>query len=100
MSLKIGNNGLYSILGYMNVEKKYYTLFSGGSNSIHTGMGENEYSATCIGDELSLNINGKDVNVVKDTMHQLGDGQVGIGVSSGAVFPILEEIYMFKIEKP
>ena len=97
---KIGNNGLYSIMGFMNVEQKYYTLFSGGSNAIHTGMGENEYTATCTGNELSLSINGKAVNTVKDTMHTFGDGKVGVGVSSSTVSPILEEIDMFMTEKP
>jgi hypothetical protein len=97
---RIGNGGLYSILGYMVVEKKYYTLFSGGSNAVHTGMGVNKYSATCIGNELSLFINGKAVNTVKDTMHQFKDGKVGIGVSSKDVSPILEEIDSFTIEKP
>jgi hypothetical protein len=97
---KIGNDGLYSILGYMAVEKKYYPLTTGGSNSIHTGMGINEYSVTCIGNELSLVINGNEVRSVNDTMHQLGEGKVGIAVSSGDVFPILEEINWFKTEKP
>lgn len=97
---KIGNDGLYSILGYMVVEKKYYTLFSGGSNAIHTGMGVNEYTVTCVGNELSLSINGKAVNTVKDNMHQLGDGKVGVGVSSKDVFPILDEIDSFMVDKP
>ena len=97
---RIGNNGLYSILGYMVVEKKYYTLFSGGSNAIHTGMGVNEYSATCSGNKLSLSINGKEVNTVKDNMHTFGEGKVGIASSSNDVFPILNEIDWFKIEKP
>lgn len=97
---RIGNNGLYSILGYMVVEKKYYTLFSGGSNAIHTGMGVNEYSATCTGNKLSLSINGKDVNTVKDNMHNFGEGKVGIASSSTDVFPVLNEIDWFKVEKP
>jgi hypothetical protein len=96
----IKNNGLYSILGYMAVEKKYYTLFNGGSNAIHVGMGVNEYSATCKGNELSLSINGKAVNTVKDSMHQFGEGKVGLGSSSNDEFTSLNEVDWFKIEKP
>jgi hypothetical protein len=97
---RIGNDGLYSILAFMAVERHYYNLQSGGSTAILSGMGVNEYSATCNANELSLSINGTKVASIKDNMHQLGTGKVGFAVSSYDILPILIEINWFKIEKP
>lgn len=97
---RIGNDGLYSILTFMAMENRYYTLQSGGSTAIISGMGVNEYSATCNKNELSLTINGTQAAVVKENLHQLGPGKVGMGVSSYDILPILVEINWFKVEQP
>lgn len=96
---QIGNDGLYSILAFMAVERRYYTLYSGGSKAILSGMGVNEYSASCINNELTLFINGNKVTSIKDFKHQLGAGKVGFGVSSNETIPVLVEIDWFKVEE-
>src|SRR5215211_7404283 len=55
----IANNGLYDIL-YAEVldsgKIRWNRIANGGSNAINQGKEVNEYSITCQGDELTLNI--------------------------------------------
>ncbi len=99
----IANNGLYNILfaevtasGKIN----YLRIANGGSKDIRAGLGVNEYTAKCQGDELALTINGAKVISIKDKKYGLRDGQVGVSVSSFNVLPILIEMDWFKVSEP
>ncbi len=98
--LNIANNGLYSVLAFVNADNRYYTIFDGGSNLIKSGKGVNDYTFICQGDELTVGINGTAIKTVKETKHQLREGQVGFGVSSFDVTPILVEVDSFGISQP
>src|SRR5215213_7977958 len=99
----IANNGLYNIL-YAEVldngKIRYNRIANGGSNAINQGKEVNEYSATCQGDELTLNINGDEVISIKDKQYGLRSGQVGVSVSSFNVLPILIEMDWIRISEP
>jgi hypothetical protein len=99
----IANNGLYNIL-YGEVmddgDIRYNRIANGGSNAINQGKEVNEYSATCQGEELTLNINGDEVISIKDKQYGLRSGQVGISVSSENVLPILIEMDWIRISEP
>src|SRR5215211_5904586 len=99
----IANNGLYDIL-YAEVldngKIQYNRVANGGSNSINQGKEINEYSITCQGDELTLNINGDEVISIKDKKYGLRSGQAGISVSSFNVLPILIEMDWIQISEP
>jgi len=99
----IANNGLYDIY-YAEVtssgEISYTRITNGGSNSIKQGKEVNEYSISCKGDELSLTINGDEVNTVTEKNYGLRDGQVGVSVSSFNVLPILIEMDWIEISEP
>jgi len=99
----IANNGLYEILFAEvldNGKIRYNRIANGGSNAINQGKEVNEYSATCQGDELTLNINGDEVISIKDKKYVLRSGQVGISVSSFNVLPILIEMDWIRISEP
>jgi hypothetical protein len=99
----IANNGLYNILFAEKLSSgkiRYNRVANGGSNDIKAGLGVNEYSAKCVGDELSLKINGADVVKIKDKKYGLRSGQVGVSVSSFNVLPILIEMDWFKVSEP
>ena len=99
----IANNGLYEILYAEVLESgkiRYNRVANGGSNAINQGKEVNEYSATCQGDELTLNINGDEVISIKEKKYGLRQGQVGISVSSFNVLPILIEMDWIKISEP
>ena len=99
----IANNGLYDIF-YAEVDSSgdigYTRITNGGSNAIKQGKEVNEYSISCKGDELSLTINGDEVNTVTEKTYGLREGQVGISVSAFDVLPILIEMDWVKISEP
>jgi hypothetical protein len=99
----IANNGLYDIL-YAEVldngKIRWNRVANGGSNAINQGKEVNEYSITCQGEELTLNINGDEVISIKEKRYGLRSGQVGISVSSFDVLPILIEMDWLRISEP
>ncbi|MCI0520803.1 MAG: S1C family serine protease [Chloroflexi bacterium] len=97
--INIWNSGKYDIFYYDSlVADDYKQLFSGGSTAIKTGKDINEYTVTCIGDELSLYVNGQHVRTVKDK--NLKEGQFGVGVSSFDVTPIIVELDFYSASVP
>ncbi len=96
----IANNGLYSILAYVEQDRRYYTIYNGGSTLIKQGKDENEYTFICKDDELTGGINGVEVKTIKDTKYKLRDGKVGFSVSSFDVLPILVNVDYFQISEP
>jgi hypothetical protein len=99
----IANNGLYDIL-YAEVQSDgdiaYNTIANGGSNAINQGKEVNEYSIICNGDELTLFINGDEVNSLTEKNYGLRSGQIGVSVSSFNVLPILIEMDWIKVSEP
>jgi hypothetical protein len=99
----IANNGLYDIL-YAEVldsgKISWNRIANGGSNAINQGKEVNEYSITCQGEELTLNINGDEVISIKESRYGLRSGQVGVSVSSFNVLPILIEMDWIRISEP
>src|SRR5687768_5903151 len=81
----IANNGLYDIL-YAEVldngKIRWNRVANGGSNAINQGKEVNEYSITCQGEDLTLNINGDKVISIKEKKYGLRSGLAGISVSS------------------
>lgn len=91
----IANNGLYWILAF--VDNEYKQIYSGGSNLIKQGKDTNLYKASCIGNELSLFINGQEARTVEDSTYGLKEGQVGLSVTSFNVLPIEIDFEYFTI---
>jgi hypothetical protein len=99
----IANNGLYDILFAEvldNGKIRWNRVANGGSNAINQGKEVNEYSITCQGEELTLNINGDEVISIKERNYRLRSGQAGISVSSFDVLPILIEMDWLRISEP
>jgi len=99
----IANNGLYWIYAFDAqglVAKGYNTIYNGGSTAIKQGKDVNTYAATCKGNQLSLSINGTEVKTIKDSKFQFREGNVGFGVSSFGVTPILVEVDKFIVSQP
>ena len=99
----IANSGLYDIY-YAGVTKSgkisYTQITNGGSNSIKQGKEVNEYAISCKGQELTLFINGDQVNSITEKKYGLREGQIGVSVSSFNVLPILIEMDWVKISQP
>jgi hypothetical protein len=96
----IANNSLYWILACIQADKKYYTLYNGGSTAIKQGKDVNDYTLGCIGNSLILWIDGSEVRAVKDNIYKLREGQIGVGVSSLDVTPIIVEWDSITVSQP
>ncbi|HSF80454.1 MAG TPA: S1C family serine protease, partial [Anaerolineales bacterium] len=95
----IANNGEYWIYWYDDVtEDGYVELWHGGSTLIKMGKDINEYTAYCVGDTLSLWINGVEVKTL--TNKNLKSGRAGLSVSSFNVTPIIVEFDYFAVGVP
>jgi len=95
----ISNGGLYDIFRFDANVRDYITLGSGGTTSIITGQGTNEYAIECNGDELSLFVNGGPaIKTVRDST--LTTGKIGLSVSSFPVTPIILEFDYLEVSQP
>jgi hypothetical protein len=88
----VQNDGLYQIWAYSN---GYHLLVDGGSTAIRTGQASNEITTACVGNTLSLNINGVETRTITDSKYFLGQGQVGFGVNISALNPVTPVIVSF-----
>ncbi len=82
----VGSDGYYTIYSY-NGLSGFTQLYSGGSQAIKTGDDMNVFTATCIGNELSLAINGVETRTV--TNDDWTRGNVGVSVSAYDVLPVV-----------
>jgi S1-C subfamily serine protease len=92
----ISNGGEYFI--YAHVDGGFETVANGGSTAVRQGKDTNTYAASCIGNDLTLYINGVEVKSVSENIHGLREGQVGFGVSSFDVLPIEVAVNSFTIQ--
>jgi hypothetical protein len=98
----ISNNGKYAIYAFGpdgSIPQGGNLLAEGGSSEIHTGKSENIYTAVCKDSDLSLAINGKQVQIVK-ARYDFTEGNIGIGFSALLNNPIDLEIASLKISQP
>jgi WD40 repeat protein len=99
----VSNAGLYSIDVYdpsLAVDQRYIQLVSGGSGAIKNGKTTNTYTATCNGGELTLSINGTQVNTITDNKYNFASGKIGIGVSSPQTLPVDVSIDSVTVSQP
>jgi hypothetical protein len=95
----VTSDGLWFLFDYNEGNAKRYTLIgNGGSTAIKTGQNANEYKMTCIGNEISVYINGQKARTIKSDLYT--EGQVGFNVSSLDLFPIEIKVSEFEISKP
>ena len=96
----ISNGGEWWIWAYDGTTGQYDMLASGGSMAVKMGKDINEYVIACDSNTLSLYINGTHTHTLTDKRYAFREGQVGIGVSSFDVLPILLEFDWVEIAQP
>lgn len=91
---------LYAVT--INEENKavYNRIDNGGASSLKQGKEVNEYGMTCIGTEITLFVNGKELKTRVEDDYAFRDGLVGFNISSLNVFPIILEVDWFKVSEP
>jgi S1-C subfamily serine protease len=79
---------------------KYNILNNGGTTALKQGKDVNEYKMDCVGNEITMYINGTELKTVKDTTYGYDKGQVGFNISSLNVLPITVNVNWFDIAQP
>lgn len=99
---RISNNQTYSIYAFGpdgEQPQGGYELANANSTAIRTGLVKNVYTATCKGNELSLNVNDTPITSVP-ARYDLPEGNIGIGFSSPKRLPVDLEFESVKISEP
>jgi hypothetical protein len=91
----VTSGGLWNLYYYTGVNT---VIGTGAVTALKSGQNINEYEMTCLGNEISLKVNGQDVRTVKDD--NLTDGQVGFSISSIQFFPVEIEVKQFEVAEP
>jgi serine protease Do len=82
------------------VDGKYNILDNGGTTALKQGKEVNEYRMDCVGDEITLYINGTELKTVKDSTYGFNEGSVGFNISSLNVLPVTVDVNWFDIAQP
>jgi S1-C subfamily serine protease len=82
------------------VDGKYNILDNGGTTALKQGKEVNEYRMDCVGDEVTLYINGTELKTVKDSTYGFNEGSVGFNISSLNVLPVTVDVNWFDIAQP
>jgi len=96
----ISNGGEWWIWAYDAPTDQYDMLASGGSMAVRMGKDINQYTAICDSNTLVLFINGDHTHTLTDKQYAFREGQIGIGVSSFDVLPIIIEFDWIDINQP
>lgn len=94
--LSLTGGGEWNLYDYNG---EYNPLANGGTALIKYGKSTNEYEMLCMGNEISLRINGQLVTTFKINKDLYTQGQVGLSVSSAAVFPIDIRLIEFEVSQ-
>ena len=79
---------------------KYNILDNGGTNALKQGKEVNEYRLDCVGDQITMYVNGNEIKSVKDSTYGYNEGAVGYNISSLNVLPITVNVNWFDIAQP
>jgi S1-C subfamily serine protease len=82
------------------VDGKYNILDNGGTTALKQGKEVNEYRMDCVGDEITLYVNGTELKTVTDSTYGFNEGAVGFNISSLNVLPITVNVNWFDIAQP
>ena len=92
----VTSGGLWYLYDASNDD--YTDISNGGTTALKTGQNVNDYEMRCIGNNISLYINGQEVTTIKDDLYK--EGQVGFNISSLNVYPIEVQVIELEISEP
>jgi hypothetical protein len=75
----------------------YNTIGNGGTTALKLGQAINDYEMRCVGNTISLFVNGQEVRTVTSDLYT--KGQVGFNISSLDVFPIEILVSEFEVSE-
>ena len=94
----VTGGGLYFINRFDGITGEFVQLATGGSFDINLGQRTNDITARCVGDQLTLIVNDKELRTVQDDI--FSSGYVGLSISSFNNYPVVIEISEFRASVP
>ncbi len=96
----VGSDGMWYL--YAHDENGYDTMAQAGAASLKQGHATNVYAMDCVGDEISMYVNGVELpySPFRLLKYFFEDGQVGFNVSSISSTPVIAEVNWFKVDQP
>jgi serine protease Do len=94
----VESGGVWYLYAHTNGE--YKILSNGGTQALKQGKEVNEYKMDCVGDEITMYINGSELKTVKDNTYSFNEGLVGFNISSLNVLPVTVNVNWFDIAQP
>ncbi len=91
---------LYAVTFNEDDQAVYNRIDNGGAASLKQGKEVNEYGMSCVGEEITLFVNGKELKTRVEEDYSFREGLVGFNISSLNVFPIILEVDWFKVSEP
>jgi hypothetical protein len=92
----VTSGGLWDLYDASNGD--YRSINNGGTTALKTGQNVNEFEMRCIGNQISLYVNGQEVTTIENSAY--AEGQVGFSVSSLDIYPIEVQVSEFEISEP
>jgi hypothetical protein len=97
---QVSNSGQYGIYAFDAANQTVVPLATNNSTAIKSGLAQNTYIASCVGNTLTLSINGQQVESVTDSQFNFTQGQIGFGVSSPQGIPVDVQINSLEVSEP
>lgn len=97
---QVSNSGQYGIYAFDTAKQTMVPLATNNSTAIKSGLAQNTYTASCVGNSLTLAINGQQVESITDSQLNLTQGQIGFGVSSPQGIPVDVQINSLEVSAP
>jgi hypothetical protein len=91
---------LYAVTFNEEGKAVYNRIDNGGASSLKQGKEVNEYGMSCVGEEITLFVNGKELKTRVEDDYSFREGLVGFNISSLNVYPIILEVDWFKVSEP
>jgi WD40 repeat protein len=93
----VESGGLWYLYAYQG---NYHVIVNGGTQALKQGHEINEYEMICKGSQITVFVNGDELQTITESTYAFASGQVGFNISSLNVLPITVAVNWFEIRRP
>ncbi len=96
----VGSGGDWYL--FAHTDDGYHLLNSGGARTLKMGHATNQYGMDCIGNKISLFVNGQELigSPFTDKRYGFAEGQVGLNISSLDILNVAVDVEWLDIAQP
>jgi hypothetical protein len=94
----VESGGLWYL--YAHNDDGFNLLGSGGTKLLKMGKEVNDYGMTCLGNTITMYINGSEIKTITDNTYRFDEGAIGFNISSLDIFPIEIGVDWIEVSEP